>query len=774
MRRYQLLIVAILILVISNCMFAGNLDSQAKRIVEIDNRSISVSIDPLKGLISVFDKRCGIRWNQPAYFRDDDQSISRSFHNVDKLPDNSGLKFTASVGWSANDRFDILVTLHIPEDSSDLEITADLPDRNSKLNIPFLDPFVLDTPSCAIAAADGSDGHLYPADIAEFPGASIGLRNLSWYPSDRMDMPWVGFCDLDIGAGYAMIIDTPFDGIVTCKQYPVAGRHIRAPSMIWLQSMGRFSYPRKLIYRFIPDGGYVSLAKAYRAYAQSKGLIIPFSEKIKRNPQVERLFGAPSVWGILDLNTAREAKAAGVDKMLMQRLGDWLQKRPSAKDIAEINGMGYLTSEYDNYVDMYPLEPGGMKTSNRGHVPEDTAMTSDGEVMKAWWDGTQYAVKRCPTEYRSAMENVLPKLLKDSPFTARFFDVTAAQDLFECYNLKHPLSRSGNQELSADFFKAARETGLVTGGEHGIWWAVPYVDYFEGIMSGGFQSWPAGNLSHPKTKDETIPFAPGERLPKWDDYEKWGIGHQYRVPLWELVFHDCVSTTWYWGDSNDWLLDAAPEITAKKDAFNILYGNAPLLWTDGRGSWDKDRLSFMQTYRNVCKLNEVIADQEMLSHKFLTPDRAVQMTRFSGGTEIIVNFGVTPYAAVIKGYKYFLPQNGFAVRGPKITQSREIIDGKIVTRIKRNGYHFSDESGIGITIRLIDQRTIRVNTDTPEKEITINPGIVAGRWAYDGMVVYTLDRYGKRIGQTTWGKMGIRGISITPTDNSKAFDLIRR
>lgn len=774
MTKYRLLSFIIFFLYLANSSNAVTQPPDTAKIKKIENGNISVSIDALNGLISVFDKRSNTHWNQPGSFTINKQPTSNRFYNLQPLPDKLGVKFTTSVGWSANDRFDILVTLSIPDGSSDLAITADLPDRNSNLNIPFLDPFVLDTPECVIAAADGSDGHLYPADIAEFPGAAMGMRNLSWYPSDRLDMPWIGFYNQNTGAGYTMIIDTPFDGIVACKQYPVAGKKIWAPSMIWLQSMGKFSYQRKLIYRFVPAGGYVALAKTYRSYAKSKGLIVPFTSKVKNNPNIKKLFGSPSVWGILDLNTALEAKTLGVDKMLMQRLGDWLQKRPSAKDITAINSLGYLTSEYDNYVDIYAVEPGKLITNNRGRIPEDAIMTSDGKVMNAWWDGTQYAVKRCPSQYKSALDDTLPILLKEYPFTARFFDVVAAQDLFECFNPKHPLSKSESQKYSAEFFHSARQTNLVVGGEHGIWWAVPYVDYFEGMMSGGFQSWSAGNLTHPKTKDESIPFAPGEKLPKWDDYEKWGIGHQYRAPLWELVFHDCVSTTWYWGDSNDWLLDAAPEMTAKKNAFNILYGNSPLMWTDGKGSWDKDRVSFMQTYRNVCKLNEEIADKEMIFHKFITQDHAVQMSRFSDGTDIVVNFGEKPYSVIIKKNKYMLPQNGFAVYGPSITQSREIINDKIVTKIRKSGYWFSDESGNGIAIQKINSKTIRVNIDKQSTGFTIDPSLAASNWSFKGLTIYTLDKYGKRTGQAIWKKTGNRKITIHTSDAIKTFDVTHR
>ena len=51
----------------------------------------------------------------------------------------------------------------------------------------------------------------------------------------------------------------------------------------------------------------------------------------------------------------------------------------------------------------------------------------------------------------------------------------------------------------------------------------------------------------------------------------------------------------------------------------------------------------MRTYRNTCKLHEAIAGTVMLSHEFVTPDRTVQRTSFSDGTEVVVNFGEKPY-----------------------------------------------------------------------------------------------------------------------------------
>ena len=39
-------------------------------------------------------------------------------------------------------------------------------------------------------------------------------------------------------------------------------------------------------------------------------------------------------------------------------------------------------------------------------------------------------------------------------------------------------------------------------------------------------------------------------------------------------------------------------------------------------------------------------------------NRAVQRTRFSDGTEVVVNFGETPYDAAVGGKVFRLPQNG--------------------------------------------------------------------------------------------------------------------
>ena len=46
----------------------------------------------------------------------------------------------------------------------------------------------------------------------------------------------------------------------------------------------------------------------------------------------------------------------------------------------------------------------------------------------------------------------------------------------------------------------------------------------------------------------------------------------------------------------------------------------------------------LESYHTVCDFTETVGGEEMTSHRFLTPDRLVQETRFANGRGVIVNF----------------------------------------------------------------------------------------------------------------------------------------
>ncbi|MBI5688333.1 MAG: hypothetical protein HZC54_24950 [Verrucomicrobia bacterium] len=728
--------------------------------VVLENRALRVEIAPDNGRISVREKTSGRLWEQPA----PEASAARreAVYRVLKQSKTS-IETERTFDPSKDLRVTLRLRFTLPSaNAPELRVEANADDPKKPCGYPrFIEPFVLDAPHGVLVVADYSNGHLYPLDLQPFPRGSFG--------GDRLDMPWVGLCDLDSGAGYLLLLETSDDCDVRMQKVAgKGGRALVAPQVIWRPQKEAFGYTRSVLYHFATKGGHVALCKRYRTYAKEQGLIVPFTEKLKKNPNLKQLFGAPDVWGDATLAFAREAKAAGVEKMLIHG------KPATPADMRAINDLGYLTSEYDNYTDILQAKDGKLDSSH-ANLPDDAVLKNDQQRMTAWltWDKKTQYMKRCPMLWADAAKRTAEKVLAEWPFIGRFIDVTTAEGMYECYDPKHPMTRTQKRECGPALHRVFRDRKLVMGGEHGIWWCVPWVDYIEGMQSGGYASWPAGHLIHPKTKDQEFEGAWGKLKTKWETYAKWGIGHESRVPLWELVFHDCIVSTWYWGDASDWLLDAAPEITPKKDAFNILYGTIPLLWANKEGAWHKDRAVFLRTYRNTCKLHETLATAELLSHEFVTSDRAVQRTQFSDSTVCLVNFGEKPYRATVAGKACELPQNGWVVTGPKVQQSLVLEDGKPVTSIRAPGYAFSDRGGVPVTLVAESEGWLRVTVGASAACVRLRPADADRASKATTGVLYRCDEQGQPLDVVEFRAGAVGEIEFGPVAAPASFLLLR-
>ena len=89
------------------------------------------------------------------------------------------------------------------------------------------------------------------------------------------------------GSGYLAIFDTPFDA-----RFDLDGENVRP---LFLTSLGRMSYPRKMLYRFMEDCDYNDLAHSYREYLEERGEIVTLREKCEHNPEIKRIIGTPVI-----------------------------------------------------------------------------------------------------------------------------------------------------------------------------------------------------------------------------------------------------------------------------------------------------------------------------------------------------------------------------------------------------------------------------------------------------------------------------------------------
>ncbi|MEI7900495.1 MAG: glycoside hydrolase [bacterium] len=510
------------------------------------------------------------------------------------------------------------------------------------------------------------------------PQNDNGYRNAKlvvYANTDASDMPWIGVVDPRRGDGLMWFYGTPWEALVFF-QPDSAGR--LWPQVGWFDSKGALAYERKVTLYLVPSGGYVAQAKLYRELVRGEGRLIPLRDRVARRPHVAWLRGAPIVWGTDGLKFARQAANYGIRRGVFIIAGG----RPAPAEIEQMTRMGFLTSEYDSYTDF--LE--GPMAMQSDHVESAAYRKANGSPMEGWrtLDGTQF-FNRSSAMARKTAQALLPAVLDRYPMTARFIDVTPSMHFIEDYHPDHSFTRRGDMENRIKLLSYFSEQGLVVGGEHGKAWTQPWLDYSEGPMSGSFY-WltKVGPLVPLSSRDEIDP--------KW---QRYGHNWRLRIPIYDLVFHDSVVNTWYWGDSTDFLYNVAPELSDSKDLTTLLYGSVPLMWANNLGyGWDRNRGRFLQSYRQTCLFAEAVAFDEMLSHETLTDNRDVQRTRFASGAEAVVNFGVQPFQyAPLGGTTQTLSPGGFYARAKDVEQAQTIVDGTTVTFVNAPRFYLHESAG---------------------------------------------------------------------------------
>jgi len=563
--------------------------------IRLPGKSIDVVIATDTAALVVTDKRTHHTWRQ------------QMFQNT-PLP-----KQVRKTGPSAvSAEFDGFTAQFTLSASGELEVTVTGAGALAK---PFACPHPFVTEKGTSLIVPLNEGIHYPVD-----DESIAPRQLIAYGGHGISMPWFGVMDAK-GAGMMMILETPDDARIDITRQPGHGLIIRP---MWDPSRGEYRYPRKARYVFLDRGGYVAMAKRYRAYARQTGLFKTLAEKRKELPAVDLLIGAANIWNrdMDKVALCRDMKQAGMDMVLWSGGG-------KPEEIAAINELGYLSSHYDIYQDVWP--PDAPANMRREGWPDDLVLLPGGDWMKGWAshrtnpDGTktiyQGGVISSPRQLARARQRI-PEELKTTPYKCRFIDTTTASPWREDYHPRHQLTRSDDRKYKMALLEfISKEMKLVTGTETGIDPSVPYVHYYEGMLSLGPYRLPDAGRDMLKYKPPT------------PDFLKFQVGYYYRIPLWELVYHDCVVSQWYWGDYNN----KAPEVWERRDQINVLYGTPPMYMFD-KEMWESNKQRFVESYRKVCTSARKLGYDEMLSHEWLTADHSVQRTRWSSGAEITIKF----------------------------------------------------------------------------------------------------------------------------------------
>ena len=90
----------------------------------------------------------------------------------------------------------------------------------------------------------------------------------------------------------------------------------------------------------------------------------------------------------------------------------------------------------------------------------------------------------------------------------------------------------------------------------------------------------------------------------------WITGVNYRIPLFELVFHDTTLSRWFWADASNkyypvWgkkdLFSYIPKSASFFISSDILYGTSPSYVVNDT-VWNTYKLEFVSSYQNTVPL----------------------------------------------------------------------------------------------------------------------------------------------------------------------------
>jgi hypothetical protein len=453
-------------------------------------------------------------------------------------------------------------------------------------------------------------------------------------------MPWFGVTDLE--RGLMILIETPGDVYADPQLEASDARQVFALGVGWLPSRGTVGYTRKLRYRLFDHEGYVAMCKYYRQQLIQSGQFVTLRQKQKELPQLSKLIGAIDLHMWRAGDQEQKEVVEYLESKGVRRL--FIHSDASAKTLAWMRDHGDLVGTYRIYTDILPPRPGLPEALTRGY-PQDAYTRQNGLPVRGFaFSPTHRSTYRCSLRQLPLMKELLPPLVRKKGYQAIFLDVLTAEPLRDCYAPAHPLDRLLDEQTRIKILRFADSLGLVVGSENGIYWAAPYVEYFEGM-----------------SMPSRFGYIPGTTVNNWpkkiqltDEYKDVDLNERVRAPLWDLVFHDSVVSTWRW----NFTPDRYPQKKwwDRQDLLYMIAGDMPIFLVNQQ--WLKrngDRLA--QTYRNACEWDRKIGYDELVDHRALTADRTVQQSRFSSGWEITVNFSqqktyTAPDGTVLKPASY--------------------------------------------------------------------------------------------------------------------------
>jgi len=350
----------------------------------------------------------------------------------------------------------------------------------------------------------------------------------------------------------------------------------------------------------------------------------------------------PDEWGDgLSLKLLEQFAENGLDRLWLG-VDSWQEgfRHPTA--VAKAKALGYLVGPYDSYHSIHhPNEKDTWETAQF-----DLSLYESGAIVNA--DGTKsHGFKKkgyhlSPLVAQPYVEDRVNGILEQmsSGFNTWFIDCDAYGELFDDYSISHPATQLDDMNARLARMAWIRDTHhMVIGSEGGAAYSAPTLHFAHGMTI------PVIGWGDPDMKSKTSPYYVGgywppegpavhvKQVPLKPNYLYHYYDPRFRLPLYQIVFHDSVITTHHWGAGSLKFENAIGTLALLEQLYNV-----PPLYHLNIEEFSKHKAWITQHYAFFSPLHRQIGGQTMTDFEWLSDDRLVQRTEFGDAVEIFANF----------------------------------------------------------------------------------------------------------------------------------------
>ena len=355
----------------------------------------------------------------------------------------------------------------------------------------------------------------------------------------------------------------------------------------------------------------------------------------------------PDEWGDgFSVKLLQQFAENGLDRLWLG-VDSWQDgfRHPTA--VAKAKELGYLIGPYDSYHSIHhPSEKDTWETAQF-----DLSLYESGAIVNA--DGTKSrgfkkkGYHLSPLMAQPYVENRVNGIVEQMPsdFNTWFIDCDAYGELYDDYSATHPATQLDDMRARLARISWIRDThNMVVGSEKGAAYSASTIHFAHGMTV------PVIGWGDPDMKSKTSPYYVGgywppegpaihiKQVPLKSKYLYLYYDPRFRLPLYQIVFHDSVVTTHHWG-SGSLKFENAIETLA---LLELLY-NVPPLYHLNINEFSKHKAWIKRHYAFFSPLHRQIGGKAMTDFEWLSHDKQIQRTQFGNIVEMYANFGTDPF-----------------------------------------------------------------------------------------------------------------------------------